>query len=261
VALERPTLQIFFCSRTHSQLSQFVREVQKSSFGASVRLVSLASRSVLCVNEKVSKLSSSSAVNDKCLDLQKKKKQKGQKKGCGGGCPYYKRANIDALKDQALLQVMDIEELISAGRRVRACPYYAARAAVEDAQVVTLPYNTLLHAPTREAVGIDLRNSAVIVDEAHNVLDVLARTHAAAVSGRGLIDALQALRRYASKYRSRLNPKNLLNLKQLAFAANGLLKVMLTGKAVKSEELRPDVEVSTVSSQNGAISSFDRSPR
>lgn len=38
--------QIYYCSRTHSQLAQFVHEVQKSPFGKNTRLVSLGSRQV-----------------------------------------------------------------------------------------------------------------------------------------------------------------------------------------------------------------------
>lgn len=45
-------LQIYYCSRTHSQLSQFVREVQKSPFGKDTRLVSLGSRQVCGIVRK-----------------------------------------------------------------------------------------------------------------------------------------------------------------------------------------------------------------
>ena len=39
------SVRVYYCSRTHSQLSQFVKEVQKTEFSQSgVRLVSLASR-------------------------------------------------------------------------------------------------------------------------------------------------------------------------------------------------------------------------
>ena len=35
-------------------------------------------------------------------------------------------------------------------------------------QVVTLPYNLLLHHDAREALGIDLMNQVVVIDEAHS---------------------------------------------------------------------------------------------
>ena len=73
---EDTTRRIFFCSRTHSQLSQFVREVKKSPFGNSISLVSLASRSVMCVNPSVSALKSQTAVNERCLDLKRRKAAK-----------------------------------------------------------------------------------------------------------------------------------------------------------------------------------------
>jgi chromosome transmission fidelity protein 1 len=50
------------------------------------------------------------------------------------------------------LKVQDIEQLVIEGRKIGACPYYASRKAVEDAQVVVIPYNTLLHSSTRKIV-------------------------------------------------------------------------------------------------------------
>lgn len=38
----------------------------------------------------------------------------------------------------------------------------------EVRQVVTLPYNLLLHRDARDALGIDLTNQIVVVDEAHS---------------------------------------------------------------------------------------------
>ena len=39
-------LQVFYCSRTHSQLSQFISELQRTSFADTVASVALASRKV-----------------------------------------------------------------------------------------------------------------------------------------------------------------------------------------------------------------------
>lgn len=47
---EEESLKVFFCSRTHSQLSQFVGELQRTKFAASLQSVSLGSRKTLCIN-------------------------------------------------------------------------------------------------------------------------------------------------------------------------------------------------------------------
>ena len=135
---EDTTRRIFFCSRTHSQLSQFVREVKKSPFGSDISVVSLASRGVLCINPSVKKLQSQSAINEKCLELGRKKSKatvlddddrptKKSKTGSGGGCPYNKSARTGVLRDQAVLAIHDIEDMVTAGRKVGGCPYYASR--------------------------------------------------------------------------------------------------------------------------------------
>ena len=158
--------RIYFCSRTHSQLSQFVREVKKSPFNNDVSLVSLASRGVMCVNPAVRKLQSQSAINEACLDLGRKKskativdedertvKKSRKSGGSGCGCPYNKTGRTGLLRDQSLIAIHDIEELVTAGRKATSCPYYASRSAVALAQLVVLPYNSLLHAGTRKALG------------------------------------------------------------------------------------------------------------
>uniref|UniRef100_A0A8D0FD47 DEAD/H-box helicase 11 n=1 Tax=Strix occidentalis caurina TaxID=311401 RepID=A0A8D0FD47_STROC len=70
---EEHVTKIYYCSRTHSQLSQFVREVQKSPFGKDTRLVSLGSRQNLCVNEEVRRLGALQLINDRCMEMQKNK--------------------------------------------------------------------------------------------------------------------------------------------------------------------------------------------
>lgn len=65
--------QVIFCSRTHSQLSQFVGELHRTSFADTLSLVALGSRKALCVNDAVTALQSLSAINEKCMDMQRKK--------------------------------------------------------------------------------------------------------------------------------------------------------------------------------------------
>jgi chromosome transmission fidelity protein 1 len=56
-------------------------------------------------------------------------------------------------------------------------PYFSARSALGLCQLVLVPYNVLLHQPTREAWQLGLKDAVVIVDEAHNLLQTLASIH------------------------------------------------------------------------------------
>ena len=80
--LELPEeLKIFYSSRTHSQLTQFVNELRRikpppllSPLGVvleeGVKHLSLGSRKNLCINERVKNLGSLTAINERCLELQ-----------------------------------------------------------------------------------------------------------------------------------------------------------------------------------------------
>ena len=79
-------------------------------------------------------------------------------------CPYHNRHFEQQLADRALAQVRDIEDLVSLSTSTTgtttdttpACPYYASRIALTNANVICLPYNMLLSSDMREALGIDL---------------------------------------------------------------------------------------------------------
>lgn len=77
---------------------------------------------------------------------------------------------LDA-RDSVLATVRDIEDLVLEGKERQVCPYYATRKAVKQAQLVTLPYNLLLQKNAREALGIDLTDQIVVIDEAHSELE------------------------------------------------------------------------------------------
>lgn len=67
--------KIYYASRTHSQLSQFVHEVNKTIYAEDIYEVSLASRKNMCINKEVRKLGNVNKINEACLDLQKSGEQ------------------------------------------------------------------------------------------------------------------------------------------------------------------------------------------
>ncbi|XP_022086709.1 ATP-dependent DNA helicase DDX11-like [Acanthaster planci] len=229
--------KIFYCSRTHSQLSQFVHEVQKSPFGETTKVVTLGSRQNLCINEAVKKLKSLSLINDRCLEMQKKKKEKmrdkdgdpgksKRKKEATSGCPFYAASQMDSFKDRAVVEVLDLEQLLKVGRELKACPYYGTRYAIPGAELVVLPYNTLLHESTRNACGIRLDGNIVIIDEAHNLIETISNVYSVEVTGGQLCRAHSQLNQYMTKYRSRLKAKNLMYIKQILQVLSGWIRCL-----------------------------------
>ncbi|TNY22679.1 helicase C-terminal domain-containing protein [Rhodotorula diobovata] len=242
---EEPDVRkIYFASRTHSQLSQFVAELRKTAFARSddpypsptlptssatsaptpeasrpVRIIPLGSRQTLCINDDVRRKSggSNEAMGDLCTELQK-----GGKDRCPYLPPLTEPAKLNDFRDKALASVHDIEDIEDLGRKTQTCPYYGSRKAVRAAEVVTLPYNMLMQKTAREALGLSLKDHIVIVDEAHNLIDSILSLHSVSVTTSQLLTIRQALLTYIQKFRSRFTGLNASYLKQLALLLKGL---------------------------------------
>uniref|UniRef100_A0A3Q1FZG7 ATP-dependent DNA helicase DDX11 n=1 Tax=Acanthochromis polyacanthus TaxID=80966 RepID=A0A3Q1FZG7_9TELE len=204
--VEEHVTKIYYCSRTHSQLAQFVHEVQKSPFSKDISLVTLGSRQNLCINEEVRRLGSIQRINDRCLEMQKnkhgEKKQhrdeaaKRKRGPAKSECPYNKASALHQMRDEVLGTVHDIEQLLKLGKETHSCPYYASRLAVPPAQLVVLPYQMVLHEATRKAAGVQLKGQVVIIDEAHNLSDTLSCIHSAELTGAQLCRSHSQLTQY-----------------------------------------------------------------
>ncbi|KAJ5633002.1 hypothetical protein N7490_009341 [Penicillium lividum] len=220
---EDDSVKIFYCSRTHSQLSQFAGELRRVAFPSSIpnvpdsdqdglskleeriKHLSLGSRKNLCVNPKVQALDNSTAINERCLELQQSGVAADKK------CTYLPKDD-DALKlqfrDHALATVKDIEDIGKVGKEIGICPYYASREVIKHSEIVTLPYPLLLQRSAREALNLSVKGHVVIIDEAHNLMDAIAGIHSVTVSLCQLQTAISQLTTYARKFKTRLKGKN-----------------------------------------------------
>ncbi|XP_050774177.1 ATP-dependent DNA helicase DDX11 isoform X1 [Gopherus flavomarginatus] len=240
---EEHVTKIYYCSRTHSQLAQFVHEVQKSPFGEEIRLVSLGSRQNLCVNEEVRHLGAVQLINDRCVEMQKNKhvpfcllhsgkksegeESEGKKRRVSRAvCPFYSYEQMQFLRDEVLVKVKDIEQLVALGKETKACPYYGSRYAIPAAQLVVLPYQMLLHESTRCASGIKLKDQVVIIDEAHNLIDTITCIYSTEVRGSQLCCAHSQLLQYMERYRKRLKAKNLMYIKQILYLLERFVSIL-----------------------------------
>ncbi|XP_023612591.1 Fanconi anemia group J protein isoform X1 [Myotis lucifugus] len=156
--------KIYFGTRTHKQIAQITRELRRTAYSR-VPMTILSSRDHTCVHPEVV---GNFNRNEKCMELLDGKN--------GKSCYFYH--GVHKISGQHTFQTLqgmckawDIEELVSLGKKLKACPYYTARELIEDADIIFCPYNYLLDAQIRESMDINLKEQVVILDEAHNIED------------------------------------------------------------------------------------------
>lgn len=154
-------VKIFYCSRTHSQLTQFVHELRRVDFPSAsididsthasdqisrvvIKHLPLASRKNLCINPKVAELGNAPAINERCLELQQPEIPKEHK------CPFVPNKENEALvndfRDHTLASIRDIEDLGTLGKSIGICPYYAARSSIKFSEVGAAALTNILKA-------------------------------------------------------------------------------------------------------------------
>ncbi|XP_009362870.2 Fanconi anemia group J protein homolog isoform X1 [Pyrus x bretschneideri] len=159
---KKATPTIYYASRTHSQISQVIREYRKTSYR--VPMAVLASRKHYCTNAQVHGREN---IDEECKLLLKNREV---------GCLEFK--NVNKIKGHPSLQkggcheAHDIEDLVKVGKSVKGCSYYAARSLSDDAELVFCPYNYIINPVIRGAMEVDIKGSIVVLDEAHNIEDV-----------------------------------------------------------------------------------------
>ncbi|KAK4276444.1 hypothetical protein QN277_014596 [Acacia crassicarpa] len=153
---------IYYASRTHSQISQVIRELRKTSYR--VPMAVLASRKHYCTNKHIL---AKDNIDEECKLLLTDQET---------GCPEFKNAHKvkshPSLQRGGCNEVHDIEDLVKVGQAVKGCSYYAARSMSDDAQLVFCPYSYIINPVIRGAMDVDIKGAIVILDEAHNIEDI-----------------------------------------------------------------------------------------
>jgi DNA repair helicase Rad3 len=135
-----------------------MKEMKKTEYRKRMTASCLASRDYYCVNETVSRMKTLNEKNTGCQEL-------------GSSCKYRKNKEYPKLWKELEKRmsnkgnrVIDIEDLVSAGKKCTMCPYYASTVVAQRSDIVFTPYNYIL-----EMNQIDLINTAIIFDEGHNI--------------------------------------------------------------------------------------------
>ncbi|KNH06306.1 helicase [Perkinsela sp. CCAP 1560/4] len=176
------SVRILYTTRTHAQVAQAVREFRRSGYSDAVTSCILGSREHMCVEPRVLQHKESPAMVRAACQHMCNRMQCRYREGVSG------RISRDARNEGEKSCCADIEELQSSGKNEVFCPYYYTREALlPTAEIIFCPYNYALdpniamqldagiaksrnmHGDTQSEISSFLKNSVLIIDEAHNL--------------------------------------------------------------------------------------------
>ena len=148
---------IYYTSRTHAQIANVIHELKKTVYRPINAVIS--SREQSCVNSAINELNPGS-INIKCKYARKK-----------GECKYYKGKNKEG-KGWSAYDGLTVDELKKISRLYNFCPYYFEKDKSKHSDIVFLPYNYIFDMKISSRTNLILKNSILIIDEAHNLQDI-----------------------------------------------------------------------------------------
>ncbi|CAI2301270.1 unnamed protein product [Caenorhabditis sp. 36 PRJEB53466] len=178
---------IYYASRTHSQLEQVVHELNRTEYRW-VTTTILGSREHFCINEKVKKIKESNRQAHVCRAMVRKRT-----------CHQYNKYNVCSKeKANEMLNTgtaMDIEDFVKVGQQNSICPYFLSRQRSESAELILLPYNYIIDPKMRRRYKLDLNNSIVIFDEAHNLESICESNSSAELTSTAIAMCISELQK------------------------------------------------------------------
>ena len=191
---------IIYSTRTHTQISQIISELDKTCYEPRIGI--LSSREYSCVNTEWQKLFVPSVLDIKCA--------RGHK-----SCQFYR--NIDFYAEKNFGNV-DIEDIMKQGKAKKFCPFYAERTKVKMANcdLVFMPYNYIFLKEIRESLYINLKDAILVIDEAHNVISNCEDAQSLELTIKDFEEMrndLKEVYKELGKYKGHLNP-NIINIEE-----------------------------------------------
>jgi len=171
--------KLIYCSRTIPEIEKVLEELRKlmafykQEVEEEVKLVGLclSSRKNLCINAEVNSERDGKIVDAKCHNITAPHvREKHESDNSVPVCSFYEQFEAGG-KDLAVPNgVYNLDDLKDYCRPRGWCPYFYARWAIQQANIIVYSYHYLLDPKIAQVVSKELpRNAVVVFDEAHNI--------------------------------------------------------------------------------------------
>ncbi len=158
--------KVLFLIRTRNEAQAPIRELRRlRDRGVNVDFTIIRNRPDMCCMASTRKLPYEEFLEE-CRLLRSR-----------GECHYYssiRRVNLNDLMLQLMGEADNVSEYVSTLCSLGVCPYEASRMYLDKARVGIMTYYYIFSISRPESINIDIGNSVLIIDEAHNLPDAIS---------------------------------------------------------------------------------------
>jgi len=140
--------------------------------GDTILALGMSARRALCIHPEVSKYTEREKVDAECFRLTSRWNRAENEDNPDMLCTYFE--NLETIVSEGkmppLAGVYTLDDLKAFGRKEKVCPYYLARKAVREANVIVCNYPYLIDSGVQGVIMGETEHECVVVfDEAHNI--------------------------------------------------------------------------------------------
>lgn len=171
--------RIVFCTRTHQQAKQVVKESRRAPYRPWVQIIGSREQGFCIESEVLERSRREGARASHVCQQARRVADRAREDTNVPGCTVWKRLGQSDLVSQAHQEMrctpenpdalLDVEDLGALGRRVGLCPYFLSTAALQGSELVVCPYNYVLDRSIASAMDVLGEKPIVVIDEGHNV--------------------------------------------------------------------------------------------
>ncbi|KAG5674154.1 hypothetical protein PVAND_004138 [Polypedilum vanderplanki] len=195
--------KLIYCSRTVPEIEKVIAELQNlmeyyekhAPEKPNLTGLVLSSRKNMCIHPDVCREKDGKVVDAKCYGMTASYvRERQQYDESQQVCQYFEGFSAEGKESHLPNGVYNLDDLKEYGRMRNWCPYFLARYAIVNAQVIVYSYYYLLDPKVADVVSKELiKESVVVCDEAHNIDNVCVDSMSVRINKRVIERGTQAL--------------------------------------------------------------------
>ncbi|MEM2813556.1 MAG: ATP-dependent DNA helicase [Candidatus Methanomethylicia archaeon] len=175
--------RVIWLCRTHRENNRVIEEIKKiKNIPNTINAITLEARTKMCIKSLDKDLKKDhEAFSILCSELRRQRR-----------CEYYDKKKIEGIE---IPQVCGVKELIEICEKNNVCPYEVAKREASIRRILIANYNYMLIPQIMKTLNLKLKNSILIVDEAHNLPEIAVNMEMEKITIRGLEETIIEMER------------------------------------------------------------------